>query len=212
MENLLTGIIGGSGRLGSLVSTLCNCQKIDLNSSLDVIDICLDVSKADVIKEFLPLLLQAKKPLVIGSTGHSKETLHLLRQASSIIPVLIAPNFSKGIYLLKTALLAMGITPTSIIETHHVHKKDKPSGTAKIIQDLYTIPPPVESIRKGEEFGTHTVIFKLPYETVQITHQAESLELFARGAKKALFFLSKKEKGLYTMDDVYNKDNYACKI
>jgi 4-hydroxy-tetrahydrodipicolinate reductase len=212
MENLLTGIIGGSGRLGSLVSTLCNCQKIDLNSSLDAIDICLDVSKADVIQEFLPLLLQAKKPLVVGSTGHSKRTIDLLEQASSTIAVLIAPNFSKGVYLLKTALVALKAAPTCIVETHHVHKTDKPSGTAKMIQALYKTPVPVESIRKGEEIGTHTVIFKLPFETLQITHQAESLELFAQGAKEALFFLSKKEKGLYTMDDVYKKDDYGCKI
>ncbi len=212
MEYLLTGIIGGSGRLGSVISTLCNCKKMTLFSDLKGIDICIDVSKANVIKEFLPLIVKAKIPLVVGATGHSSETFDALFEASTLIPVLIAANFSEGIYLMKTALLALNRTPTLITETHHEHKKDAPSGTAKTLQLLYKDPPTVESIRKGEEIGTHTITFKLPFETLEITHRAESLKLFAEGAKKALFFLSKKERGLYTMDDVYKKDKYEHKI
>ena len=212
MEYLLTGIIGGSGRLGSVISTLCNCRKIDLFSDLKEIDLCIDVSKANVVKEFLPLILKAKLPLVVGSTGHSSETFDKLVEASTLIPVLIAENFSEGIYLLKCALLALNITPTLITETHHEHKKDAPSGTAKMLQSLYKHPPTVESIRKREEVGTHTVTFSFPFESVEISHKAESLKLFAEGARKALFFLSKKERGLYTMDDVYKKDKYEPKI
>jgi 4-hydroxy-tetrahydrodipicolinate reductase len=205
-------IIGGNGRLGKEISLLCESPiiidsktKIE-NIDFEAIDIFIDVSRADVITGYIDSIRNAKKPLVIGSTGHSKKTITHLLDAGNDIPLLIAPNFSKGIFLLKKLIKEIKVPPTSITETHHINKKDSPSGTAKEISTLLEKEVPITSIRKEEAFGTHTITYKLSGEELEITHRAGSRELFAKGAIAALSFLYQKEKGLYTMDDVYTED------
>ena len=210
MKNITVGIIGGAGRLGSEVAKLCEKKVLvqkntPLEKIIETIDVFLDVSTADTISSYLPLLIKHQKGVVIGSTGHHTATLALIKNATKKIPVLLAPNFSKGIYLLKKLLSSLPLSPSKIEETHHVQKKDAPSGTAKAIKALFDEDVPITSHRKGEVFGDHTITFALPGEEIHLTHHASSRELFARGAVDAISFLSQKEKGLYTMEQVYEE-------
>jgi len=211
MESLHICIIGGTGKLGRMIADLCPnhtiiSSKTESNRLVDPsIDLYIDVSKADVITPLLPLLIQSKKPLVVGSTGHSDPTLSELKRASSMIAILIASNFSKGLFYVKQILTTLPLTPSVIIDTHHIHKKDTPSGTAKELSLLYKDPPTIISHRLKEAIGTHSILFTLPFEEIEIKHTACSRKIFAEGAIEALSFLYQKEAGLYTMEDVYTK-------
>ncbi len=212
MKNIHAMIIG-SGKLGTAISkqlankTLVNSKTPLSSINWNEIDIVIDTSKADVIENYLPHIIQKNKPLVIGSTGHTDKTHNQLKKTSCFIPVLLAPNFSYGIFLLKELMKTILLPPTLIEETHHIHKKDSPSGTAIDLASLNNSN--INSIRKKEVFGVHSVIYKLFEEELTITHTAKSRDLFANGAIKALCFLYQKQKGLYTMDDVYSKEAYA---
>jgi 4-hydroxy-tetrahydrodipicolinate reductase len=207
MESLQIAIIGGTGRLGSTIARLykksilisSKSEKVDFES----VDVFIDVSSPNIIEKYLKEIVNKKKPLVVGSTGHTPHTEKLLVEASKTIPVLIAPNFSFGIALVKNLLKQIPIQPEKIIETHHLNKKDTPSGTAKLLSSLFSSPPPIESIRKEGAIGTHTICYCFDGEEMEITHKAKSLEVFAKGALAAASFLSKKGKGLYTMEEIY---------
>ena len=207
MESLQIAIIGGTGRLGSTIAGLykksilisSKSEKIDFEN----IDVFIDTSAPNIIEKYLKEIINHNKPLVVGSTGHNTHTERSLVEASKTIPVLIAPNFSLGITLLKNLLKHIPFTPEKIIETHHLNKKDSPSGTAKLLSSLFSPKPPIESIRKEGAIGTHTICYCLEGEEIEITHKAKSLEVFAKGALAAASFLSKKGKGLYTMEDIY---------
>ena len=208
MKNIHVAIIG-AGRLGSAIAKLAPSHTlIDSKTKIEEIpfekiDAFIDVSGADIILSFLPFI---KKPLIIGSTGHSQSTYNALKETSKTIPLMLAPNFSYGIYLLKKLLTTMPGAPSSIQETHHTNKKDAPSGTAKDLASSFFPRPPIDSIRQEGVFGIHTASYELFEEEIQITHNAKSINLFADGAMKAVSFLYEKEKGLYTMDDVYSKE------
>lgn len=209
MKKLHVTLIGGGKLSNSITESLEAFTVIDSKTPFDTIDfehtdIILDVSSADVIQKFLPKI---NKPLIIGSTGHCKKTLEDLKMASFKIPVLIAPNFSYGIYLLKKLMREISSPPTLIKETHHIHKKDTPSGTAKDLASLFESPPPIDAIRQGEVFGEHKVIYNLGFEEITLTHTAESRALFAYGAIKAATFLYEKPAGLYTMENVYDEES-----
>ena len=211
MKNLHIGIIGSSGRLGSTINALCDhSTPITSKSKIEEInfekcDIFLDVSAPDVIKDFLPYIIQYKKPLVIGATGMSPMAMDLIDKASEKIPLLLAPNFSKGIFLLTKLIKKLSLPKALITETHHENKIDKPSGTAKQLSSLFSSPPAIISHREKNAIGTHTVSYELPFEELEITHKAKSLHLFANGALDACSFLYEKPKGLYTMDNVYKE-------
>jgi 4-hydroxy-tetrahydrodipicolinate reductase len=208
MKKIHVAIIG-AGRLGSAIAklapkhTLINSKTRIEEIPFDEIDIFIDVSSADIILAFLPYIT---KPLIVGSTGHSQNTYEILKKTSSKIPLMLAPNFSYGIYLLKKLLNTMPCAPSSINETHHTHKKDTPSGTAKDLASSFSPRPPINATRREGIFGIHTASYDLFEEDIQITHNAKSINLFADGAIKALCFLYEKEEGLYTMDDVYAKE------
>lgn len=105
----------------------------------------------------------------------------------------------------------MELSPNLIEETHHINKKDCPSGTALALSHLSDPPTEIKAHRKEDVFGTHCVHYNLSGEQITLTHTALSRELFASGALKALCFLYEKEKGLYTMDDVFAKENSYVK-
>ncbi|MBU1037910.1 MAG: 4-hydroxy-tetrahydrodipicolinate reductase, partial [Candidatus Omnitrophica bacterium] len=94
-----------------------------------------------------------------------------------------------------------------IVEAHHIHKKDAPSGTAKemarIVKDVSkNIEVPIESVREDEIVGEHTITFDSPTDLVEITHSAKTRDIFANGALKAAKFIVGKPAGLYSMKDV----------
>jgi len=191
----------------------------------------IDFSSPESSMNTVSFCLEKSIPLVIGSTGFSKEQNLAIREAAANIPVVLASNMSLGVNLLfhltkiaARTLKNAGFAP-EITEIHHKHKKDAPSGTAKtleeIIKDEYEYSQDnviygregivgerpekelaVFALRGGDVVGEHTAYFFGEGERVELTHKATSREIFASGALTAVQFLQGKETGLYNMLDV----------
>lgn len=175
-------------------------------------DVVVDFTGAEASIGVARTAAAAKKPLVIGSTGHDADQRAHILSLSREIPIVYSPNMSVGVNtmfkLIDDAARAMGGDyKIEIVETHHIHKKDSPSGTARKMMDILKsagLKCEVRSIREGEVIGDHTVTFAGPYETLSITHHAVSREVFAAGALKAALWVAGKRPGLYDMKDVLN--------
>lgn len=177
------------------------------------------IKKADCIVEFtnpkatcehLKVAANNFKPCVIGTTGFNEGQLREIRNATKRIPVLLSPNMSVGVNLLfklvfDVANILKGYD-IEIIESHHRHKKDAPSGTAKnlanIIKDIKGKEISVSSIRAGDIVGDHTVLFAGGGERIELTHRAHSRDSFAQGTIQAIRFVTEATAGLYNMFDV----------
>lgn len=152
--------------------------------------------------------------MVIGTTGLEKKIEDEIKKAASKIPIVYSPNMSTGVNLLfhlteEAAKVIGNNFDVEIVETHHCHKKDTPSGTAKklsqIIGTARANPLPahaVHSLRIGEVVGEHTVVFAGPGERLELIHRAESRTTFSRGAITAARFVAAASPGLYTMKEV----------
>jgi 4-hydroxy-tetrahydrodipicolinate reductase len=191
----------------------------------------IDFTRPDVSMDFIEQCRRAGKKVVIGTTGYSDEQKAAINKAAEDIAIVLAPNFSVGVNLslklLEMAAKVMGdYTDIEIIEAHHRHKVDAPSGTAlrmgEVIADtlgrdlkdcaIYgregntgerdrnTIG--FSTIRAGDIVGEHTVMFADDGERLEITHKASSRMTFANGAVRAAVWLANKETGLYDMQDV----------
>lgn len=180
-------------------------------------DITIDVSSKDSTFDHLEYAKQFSKPIVIGTTGHSIATQKKIEDTAQYIPIFYTPNFSPGISLLLQLVEFIKMSGFSknccidIVETHHIHKKDLPSGTAialakatgkEIAEDATTKSKPsqvrIHAIRSGEVIGEHQVIFEHGNEQIKLTHQAYSRDVFAQGALAAAAFLMNKKPGLYS--------------
>ena len=202
---LKIAVIGSTGRLGSKIVALSQQDGDFFVTSPEEADVIIDVSSPLACAQTLTF----KKPLVIGTTGHTPENKELIKQASLSTPILFSPNFSLGMTacLEAVSLLALQLKSfctTTITETHHIHKKDTPSGTALALAEAIdpTNPPPIQSIRKEEIMGEHTISFSSQGETITLKHEVHSREAFARGALKAAQFLIHQKPGLYSMKDI----------
>jgi 4-hydroxy-tetrahydrodipicolinate reductase len=227
----------GSSMLGadagelSAIGTLGISVTDDLAKHADQFDVLIDFTRPDVTLENLALCQQHGKRHVIGTTGLSDEQRKTIEAAAQDIAIVFAPNMSVGVNLcfklLEMAATVLGDdVDIEIIEAHHRHKIDAPSGTAlrmgEVIADTLgrdlkkcavygregvtgerdskTIG--FETIRAGDIVGDHTVMFAAQGERVEITHKASSRMTFARGAVRAAHWLMQQEKGLFDMQDV----------
>ncbi|OEC34361.1 dihydrodipicolinate reductase [Pseudomonas cuatrocienegasensis] len=203
----------------------------DLSAVLDQFDVLIDFTHPSVTLKNLDICRRAGKAMVIGTTGFSVEEKQLLAEAGNDIPIVFAANFSVGVNLclklLDTAARVLGDeVDIEIIEAHHRHKVDAPSGTAlrmgEVIADALgrdlqkvavygregqtgarardTIG--FATVRAGDVVGDHTVLFAADGERVEITHKASSRMTFAKGAVRSALWLHKREAGLYDMQDV----------
>ncbi len=188
----------------------------DLDSLVADADVVIDFSLPEGTASVLDALVRHKKPLVCGVTGLAGDGLKALYAAAEEIPLVFDRNMSQGITVIGQVLSNIGnrIGPefkARIEETHHVHKKDKPSGTAiklkrsvmaaRQTEDFSDVP--IRSEREGEVIGDHSVIFESPMETITISHSAKSREIFAEGAIKAARWVRRRRPPrLYTMWDV----------
>ena len=217
-------LIGSAGRMGQTIVDLAKrdpnleivaqCDLGDaIGPAMQKSDIAIDFSNADSADEICRAASQHRQPLVIGTTGHSPEQRRVIEKTAEGLPIVFASNFSIGVNTLfwltrKTAELLGPEFNLEIIETHHVKKKDAPSGTAKTLAEILktarTIDKevPTQSIREGEVVGEHTVIFAEPSERLELTHRAGSREIFAKGALRAAQWVIGKKPGLYSMQDV----------
>ena len=184
-----------------------------LPEALAQADVLLDFSTPEAAVRFAGLAAAARKPAVIGATGFNQVQLAQLKAASRRIPVFLSPNFSPGIHalgvLLRAAASLLKDYEVSISETHHSRKKDAPSGTAlrlaRIIMEARRgAEPAIVSQRVGDVVGDHTVTFAGPSERLELTHRAQSRDVFVQGALRAALWVSGKKPGLYDMPDLFS--------
>ena len=172
--------------------------------------VVLELSRVEALPAHARQAAAEGWPLVVGVTGLDGACEAALAAAAELIPVLLAPNFSLGIALLKrlAQVAAQALGPEfdgTILDVHHRHKVDAPSGTARALADALEAAGrsvPIVSQRVGEVIGDHTLTFAGPGERFELRHQAEDRTLFARGALAAATFLRGQGPGTYTMDDV----------
>lgn len=218
------GELVGVGKLGVKVA---DC----LETVLADFDLLIDFTRPEVTEANLKLCRSAHKKMVIGTTGFSEAQRRMIAEAGSDIALVFAPNMSVGVNLclklLDMAARVLGDTvDIEIIEAHHRHKIDAPSGTAlrmgEVVaaalgrdlkecavygregntgeRDRKTIG--FETIRAGDIVGDHTVMFADIGERIEITHKASSRMTFAKGAVRAALWLASRDKGQFDMQDV----------
>ncbi|WP_369601281.1 4-hydroxy-tetrahydrodipicolinate reductase [Hahella sp. SMD15-11] len=219
-----------AGQLAGVGSLGVECAAY-LSEVLDDFDVLIDFTQPELTVDMLAICRDAGKAVVIGTTGLTEAQIATIREASRDIPVVFAPNMSVGInVLLKVLELTARVLgegyDIEIIEAHHRHKKDAPSGTALKLGEVVanalgrdlsecavygregiTGERPAnqigfETIRAGDIVGEHTVMFAGIGERVEITHKASSRMTFAQGAVRAAAWLAGKPAGLYDMQDV----------
>ncbi len=211
-------IVGSNGHMGQIVRRLgnekgfemvgidqSNCE-LSFDSDFDG-DVIIDFSTASIMDKTIDFALRNKTALLIAVTGYDERIKQRLVDASKEIPVFISANYSLGIYrlkkLIKYAQELSDKVDIEIIDIHHNRKKDAPSGTAKELADVLGGNIPTSSLRLGTVVGDHSVIFGYDQERIEITHKAQSREVFAYGALDASVFLAKQKAGLYGMDDLF---------
>lgn len=230
-----------SSLVGVDVGELCGEGRFDIAL---VDDLSKAVADFDVIIDFtapastlanIELCKQYGKKLVIGTTGFSEEEKTIIDEAAKEIAIVMAPNYSVGVNLvfklLEKAAKVMGdYCDIEIVEAHHRHKVDAPSGTAlgmgeaianamgnKLSDVAVTAREGITgertrdeigfaTIRAGDIVGEHTAMFADIGERVEITHKATDRMTFANGAVKAAVWLADKPNGFYTMTEVLGLD------
>ncbi len=250
-------IAGAAGRMGTtLIEAVRADRELELVAALEAAgnpalgrdaggvkvsaDVAAAARAADVLIDFtrpagalahLDACVEARKAMVIGTTGFADAELRRIREGAQRIPVVLAPNFAVGVNvffkLAETAARALGDAyDIEIIEAHHRHKVDAPSGTAlrlgeliakALSRDLRAVAthgrrgepgarPPLEigfhAIRGGDIVGEHTVLFAGEGERLEVVVRTQSRMTYARGALRAAKFLRGRSPALYDMGDV----------
>ncbi|MBA2815801.1 4-hydroxy-tetrahydrodipicolinate reductase [Candidatus Pantoea persica] len=218
------GELAGLGKIGILITD-------DLRSVINDFDVLVDFTRPEGTLHYLALCREHKKAMVIGTTGFDEAGKAAIKAAAEEISIVFAANFSVGVNLvlklLEKAAKVMGdYADIEIIEAHHRHKVDAPSGTAlamgEAIADAMAWqlsehavyareghtgerkPQTIgfATVRAGDIVGEHTAMFADIGERVEITHNALSRMTFAKGAVKSALWLKDKKYGLYDMRDV----------
>ncbi len=239
---LKIAISGATGKMGLMlqqvvkdnpattIGALINKDN-DLVKFIDKFDILIDFSRPEASQEYMAICAKYHKKIVIGTTGFSDDEILILKQFSQQIAIVFSPNMSIGVNLMfklleKTAATIGNESDIEIIETHHRHKVDAPSGTAikmgEVIATTLNRNLTTDAvysrkgtnqrrssntigfatIRGGDVVGEHTTYFLSDGERIEITHKASSRIIFAKGAVKSALWLNSKKNGLYSMQDV----------
>ncbi|KGM97287.1 dihydrodipicolinate reductase [Clostridium novyi A str. 4552] len=245
---------GCSGKMGKMISqSVSNFEKLSIVAGIDkfkdeslkypifenisecniTADVVLDFSRPDTLDSLLSHCKAKNLPLVLCTTGYSKEQLDIINESSKAIPIFHSANMSIGINVINNILKDISAMlyenyDIEIIEKHHNQKVDAPSGTALLLGN--TIKDSIKeetvfnkgrngikkrekneigihAIRGGSIVGEHEVIFAGAGEIIELKHTALSREVFAIGALKACEYMPGKDSGLYTMDDVIKSKN-----
>jgi 4-hydroxy-tetrahydrodipicolinate reductase len=226
-----------SQELGKDIGELAGIGAVGLTAGSDVAallassDVVIEFSIPEATLAHVALAAQASRPLVIGTTGLDEKAHQALAAAAKSAPLLWAPNMSLGVNWLlalveQTAQRLGDDYDIEVLEMHHRHKVDAPSGTAlalaKAAADGRKIDLSAKSqrtrdgitgarkrgdigfatLRGGDNAGEHRVIFAADGEMIELTHRATSRRVFARGAVAAAQFLAPQKPGLYSMKDV----------
>ena len=252
---LKVGILGSTGRVGSLLIDDLSTDELacvgavhvfdelkkslpkdvivtnDMQTMIDASDAIIDFSAPKATEELLSTVVKAKagKPLVIATTGFSEHQKNLLIEASKVTPILYATNMSLGVAVLNKLVALASKTladfDCEIVEQHHRHKVDSPSGTALTLAehaaeardlDLDKVRVSgrdgiigartkdeiaVMSLRGGDIVGRHTAGFYNDGEFIELNHTATARNTFSKGAIKAAKWLVNQKPGLYSIND-----------
>ena len=235
------GIIGSEGRMGQAIAQVIEAAGHELAGGVDqggsvaglaeVSDALVDFSSPAALGENLAAALKASIPLVIGTTGLTEDHHRAIDDAARQIPVLQTGNTSLGVtllaHLVEQAASKLGDDwDIEIVEMHHRHKVDAPSGTALLLGEAAAKGRGINfadhtdsgrdgvtgarkagdigfaALRGGTVAGDHSVILAGEEERITLTHNAEDRSIFARGAVKSALWLIGKDAGRYTMNDV----------
>jgi len=203
----------------------------DVEEFLNNVEVVIDFSIASATAKLLPLCAGQHIPMVIGTTGLDAETRAGLERAAERVPIVFAPNYSQGVNALyflaarATELLGPAFD-AEIVEIHHRHKVDAPSGTAvrlgEVVAAAKQLDPErtvshgrsgqvgarptdeigVMALRGGDVVGEHTLYLVGEGERIELTHRATDRSIFARGAVRAAHWVVGRPAGLYDMADV----------
>ena len=247
------GIVGSTGRVGSLLidnlkgdseaklSAVHVFDKLErelpedvlITNSMEVLlencDVVIDFSAPEATEELIEAALKNPKPLVIATTGFTAHQQNLMNEAAQEMPLLYSSNMSVGIALLKQLVERVSATlqdfDIEIVEQHHRHKVDAPSGTALTLGEFAAKGRglkledvrvsgrdgqigarskdeiAVMALRGGDIVGRHTVGFYNDGEFLELNHTATSRDTFSKGAIRAAKWLVTQEKGLYSIND-----------
>ena len=209
--------------------------KLDINTeqTFKKTDVIIDFTVPNCTLDILKIASKLKKRVVIGTTGFNQKEEALIKKFSKTIPILKAGNMSLGVNLLMylTEITSKSLNDkylSKVLEVHHKHKKDYPSGTALMLgkgiadgknKNLYNLMGKkflnkksfpygkkinFNSIRKGEIIGEHEVTFSSGKEIIKLNHEAFDRALYSDGALTAAKWLISKKPGLYSMRDLLN--------
>jgi len=237
---LRIALIGANGRMGQAITAATKDAGAVIAASLDVGDhlaagiatgdVVIDFSAHTATAEVIRLAVAARKPLVIGTTGHPDiEKKRLLRLAAKI-PCVWSGNYSVGVNLLfaltRRAAAVLGADyDAEVVEMHHRFKKDAPSGTATRLLEIIlqerkltaaalrhgrsgltgartSAEVGIHALRGGDVVGDHTVMFAALGERLELTHKASDRAIFARGALRAAQWVVTQRPAIYDMQDV----------
>lgn len=227
------GLFGATGRMGRAIAEVLSGRD-DAAIVADAPDVYVDFSAPDALEKHISEALSAGKPILIGTTGLTADHQRMIDEAAARIAVLQAANTSLGVNLLahivrETAARLGEEWDIEIVEMHHRHKKDAPSGTGLLLGraaaegrgvDLGAVSDRgrdglgereagrigFAALRGGSVAGDHQVIFAGEGERLELGHRAESRAIFAQGAVRAALWLAGKPAGRYTMNDVLGLD------
>ncbi|WP_104722258.1 4-hydroxy-tetrahydrodipicolinate reductase [Helicobacter mesocricetorum] len=250
------GVFGASGRVGKLIvdiaqeSSDIKLESVyarkeldfsispgvlitsDLKVFLESCEVIIDFTTPQGTKQLLEAALLYPKPIVIGTTGLEFHHENLIKEASKKMPIFYASNMSLGIAVLNRAIAmvanALKDFDIEIVETHHRHKKDSPSGTALSLAKTCAVARGLEldevrisgrngnigertqkeigvmSLRGGDVVGKHNVGFYGDGEYLELIHTATSRLTFAKGSIKAALWLKNQPSGFYSIEDFLN--------
>jgi 4-hydroxy-tetrahydrodipicolinate reductase len=242
MSALKVTVAGANGKMGHAVIEAVQADKaFALASAFDIGDdapkaiaagdVLIDFTRPEGTLAHLAHCLKLGKPMVIGTTGFSDSQEKTIAAAAKRLAIVLSPNFAVGVNvvfkLAETAARALGDAyDVEIVEAHHRHKVDAPSGTALKLGELVAsslkrdlarearhgrqgdtgVRPAKQigfhAIRGGDIVGEHTVIFAGTGERVEVTVRSQSRMTYALGALRAVKFLRGRQAGLYDMGDV----------
>ena len=201
--DLVAGVSGSN--VPPFEGKVCPLFTINQLERLPAFDIAIDFTQPEAFEAILEFCKIRNTALISGTTGLNDQHRERMAETAKDIPVLWASNFSLGVAVLndlvRRAAKILETWGVDIIETHHVHKKDAPSGTAltlgqSVEQGAGQVPNYV-SHREGEVIGDHTVKFNGPGEFIELRHNALDRDIFVRGALEAACRLREKSPGLY---------------
>jgi 4-hydroxy-tetrahydrodipicolinate reductase len=234
MSAIRITIFGASGRMGKALIRLCkddprfhlvaavtgrnvlpieaDCLVLSVSqlTKLPDCDVLIDFSQPEAFNEVVSFCSTRKISLISGTTGISDIQRQHMCDLAQNVPALWASNFSVGVAVLndlvERAAKALSNWSVEITETHHIHKKDAPSGTAltlgKAVQAGGGKTPSYTSHREGEIIGDHTVQLTGAGEFIQLRHNALDRDIFAQGALEAAARIYQKPAGLYQFSDL----------